>query len=108
MISALSLSISIIALVISAVTFYYSRLKTGIVKMTKPTTIFFGSDGKNMEHFEHKKVFIRTLLYSTSDKGQYIQNMYIRLTQGESVQNFNVWVYGDNELLRGSGLFIDK
>jgi len=108
MTSELSLTISIIALFISGLTFYYSRMKTGRVKMTKPTTIFFGPDGKNMEHLYHSKVFIRTLLYSTSDKGQYIQNMYARLTRGESIQNFNVWVYGDNELLRGSGLFIDK
>ena len=108
MISEFSFAISIIALFISVLTFYYSRMKTGKVKMTKPTTIFFGPDGKNMEHFDHNKIFIRTLLYSTSDKGQYIQNMYARLTRSESIQNFNVWVYGDNELLRGSGLFVDK
>jgi hypothetical protein len=73
--------------------------------MTKPTVIFFGPDGAGEKH---SKIFIRTLLYSTSERGQYIQNMFVRLHRGESVQNFNVWVYGDKELVRGSGLFINK
>lgn len=73
--------------------------------MTRPTVIFFGPDGVGKEH---KKVFIRTLLYSTADRGIYIQNMYIRLQRGESHQNFNVWVYDNSGLVRGSGLFVDK
>ncbi|MEI8278426.1 MAG: hypothetical protein WCG87_01610 [Bacteroidota bacterium] len=73
--------------------------------MTRPTVIFFGPDGiSNVE----KKDFIRTLLYSTSESGQYVQNMFVRLQRGESIQNFNVWVYGDTKLVRGSGLFVDK
>ncbi len=101
----ISIIISIIALTISGLTFWFTRLKKGTVKMTKPTVIFFGPDGGGDRH---NKIFIRTLLYSTSDKGQYIQNMFIRLQRGESVQNFNVWVYGDKELVRGSGLFVSK
>lgn len=31
--------------------------------------------------------------------------MFIRLHRGESVQNFNVWVYNNGGLVRGSGLF---
>jgi hypothetical protein len=35
--------------------------------------------------------------------------MFIRLQRGESVQNFNVWVYDNNgSLVRGSGLYINK
>ncbi|MBS1504350.1 MAG: hypothetical protein JST32_19975 [Bacteroidetes bacterium] len=101
----LSIAISLIALTLSALTFWLTRIKKGGVKMTRPTVIFFGPDGGGEKH---SKVFIRTLLYSTSDRGQYIQNMYIRLRRGESIQNFNVWVYDDNGLVRGSGLFIDK
>jgi len=101
----ISLTISLFALTISGLTFWFTRVKKGMVKMTKPTVIFFGPDGVDTEH---KKVFIRTLLYSTSDKGKYIQNMFVRLQKGESVQNFNVWVYDDNGLVRGSGLFVNK
>jgi|SRR6185503_10433461 len=108
MVTILSLSISIIALIISGLTFYYSRLQSGKVKMTRPTTIFFGPDGLKMEYFEKKKIYIRTLLYSTSDRGQYIQNMYVRLKRGDAIQHFNVWVYGDGTLARGSGLYVDK
>jgi hypothetical protein len=73
--------------------------------MTRPTIIFFGPDGGEGRH---NKVFIRTLLYSTSERGKYIQNMFIRLQRGEMVQNFNVWVYDNNGLVRGSGLFVNK
>lgn len=73
--------------------------------MTRPSVIFFGPDGAGEMH---NKIFIRTLLYSTSERGQYIQNMFVRLQRGESIQNFNVWVYGDKEYVRGSGLFINK
>ena len=101
----ISIIISIIALTISGLTFWLTRIKKGVVNMTRPTIIFFGPDGGGQKH---NKVYIRTLLYSTSDRGQYIQNMFIRLQRGESVQNFNVWVYGDKQLSRGSGLYIDK
>lgn len=73
--------------------------------MTRPTVIFFGPDGGGEKH---NKIFIRSLLYSTSDRGQYVQNMYIRLQRGESIQNLNVWVYDDKGLVKGSGLFVNK
>lgn len=73
--------------------------------MTRPTTIFFGPDGGGAKH---DKIYIRTLLYSSSDRGQYIQNMFIRLQRGETIQNFNLWVYDDQKLARGSGLYVDK
>ena len=108
MISWLSLLVSFVALFVSGLTFYYTRLKRGRVKMTKPTTIYLGPDGVNFENQKEKKVFIRTLLYSTSEKGQYIQNMFVKLQKGESIQNFNVWIYGDSGLVRGSGLFVNN
>jgi hypothetical protein len=100
-----SIIISLFALAISSLTFWLTRIKKGVVKMTKPTVIFFGSDGGGEQQ---NKVFIRTLLYSSSERGQYIQNMFIRLHRGETIQNFNVWVYDDKGLVRGSGLFINK
>jgi hypothetical protein len=103
--NTVSIIISLTALTISGLTFWLTRLKKGVVKMTRPTVIFFGPDGAGERH---SKIFIRTLLYSTSDRGQYIQNMFIRLQRGESVQNFNVWVYDDKGLVRGSGLFVSK
>jgi hypothetical protein len=101
----ISITISLVALIISLTTFWLTRIKKGTIKMTRPTIIFFGPDGVGQDH---KKVFIRTLLYCTSDIGQYIQNMFVRLQHGESIQNFNVWVYDNNGLVRGSGLYISN
>jgi len=72
--------------------------------MTRPTIICFApSNGKDAP-----KIFIRTLLYSTSELGQYVQNMYIKATRGSEVFYFNIWGYGDNGTVRGSGLFLNK
>ena len=32
--------------------------------------------------------------------------MFVRLTRGETIQNFSIFVYGDGKLIRGSGLFV--
>ncbi|RZK24755.1 MAG: hypothetical protein EOO43_07210 [Flavobacterium sp.] len=72
--------------------------------MTRPSIICFVGENGN----DRPKIFIRTLLYATSEQGQYIQNMFIRLTKGELIKDFNIWAYGDNGLVRGSGLFVNK
>ena len=98
-----SLWISVLALVISAFTFWLTFLRKGTVMMTKPTVIFLGPDGNEKRI---SKVFLRTLLYSTSKRGIVLENMYVRLRRGETQQNFSVWVYGEKDLARGSGLFV--
>lgn len=71
--------------------------------MTQPTVIFFGPDGGPAGE---NKVFLRTLLYSTSRRGQMIESMHITVRRKESQQNFSIWVYGDKQMARGSGLFV--
>lgn len=34
--------------------------------------------------------------------------MHIALSRSETQQNFNVWIYGDDKLVRGSGLFVGE
>lgn len=97
-----SLIFSLLALVIAGITAWLTLLKKGEIRMTQPTLIYFGPDGNEGP----PKVFLRTLLYSTSKRGQIIQNMFVKLQRGESKQTFNVWVYGDSSLARGSGLFV--
>ena len=76
--------------------------------MTRPTVIFFGPDGPPSQGAE-VKVFLRTLLYSTSKRAQILESMYVTLRRRESVQTFNIWVYGDaGKLLRGSGLRVSE
>ncbi len=101
----ISIIISALALIISGLTAWLALFHHGIIKMTQPTIFFFGPDGTSGP----PKIFLRTLLFSTASKGHIIENMYIKLQRGESVQNFNIWVYGDKEtLVRGSGLFVGK
>ena len=32
----------------------------------------------------------------------------LKITRNETVQNFNIWVYGESRLVRGSGLFVGE
>lgn len=73
--------------------------------MTKPTVIFFGPDGGERGI---SKLFLRTLLYSTAKRGVVLENLYVRLRRGETQQNFNIWVYGDKDLARGSGIYVGQ
>ena len=97
-----SILISIMALGVSAITAWLTLFRQGTICMTQPTLVFFGPDGQAGD----PKVFLRTLLYSTAKRGQIIENMFVKLRRGESVQNFNIWVYGDGPVARGSGLFV--
>src|SRR5579859_2799779 len=96
----LSIIISSIALLISVATFWLTRVKKGNIKMTRPTIICFVPKNGG----DNPKIFLRTLLYSTSERGQYIQNMFIQLQKDEKTKNFNAWAYGEKGkgLVRGS------
>ena len=75
--------------------------------MTQPTVVFFGPDGNpRLGKKRPLKVFLRTLLFSTSRKGQTVESLHVNLQRGESRQNFSIWVYGDGPLARGSGIFV--
>jgi hypothetical protein len=77
--------------------------------MTQPTVIFFGPDTpRAREDTPLPKVFLRTLLFSTSKRGRVIESMHVALSRNETHQNFNIWVYGDEKLVRGSGLFVGE
>lgn len=104
-IEIISLVLSILAIIFTGYTFYFTSLRKGRVKMTKPSVIFLGPDGPESGN---KKVFIRTLLYSTAQKGNYIQNMYLKLTNNRKSKIFNIWVYDNDGLKRGSGLYISE
>ena len=94
----IGLAISILALAVSAVTAWITLFRRGRILMTQPTVIYFGPDGSRFGiKPRHRKVFFFTLLYSTGKRGQIIENMFVSLRRGETRQNFNVWVYGDDE-----------
>jgi hypothetical protein len=102
----ISLVLSLLALVVSATTAWLTLLRRATVKMTQPTTIYFGPDSNR--HSDYPKIYLRALLYSTAARGCILQRMFALLRQGDDARYFDVWVYGDDTLRRGSGLFIPQ
>jgi hypothetical protein len=77
--------------------------------MTQPTLIFFGPDTpRSRDETPLLKIYLRTLLFSTSKRGRVIESMHVALSRSETHQNFNIWVYGEEQLVRGSGLFVGE
>ncbi|MGH7717262.1 MAG: hypothetical protein ACREON_00250 [Gemmatimonadaceae bacterium] len=75
--------------------------------MTRPTIVFFGPDGGSRpDGAPRPKVFLRSLLFCTAQRGRIVESMCATLRRGESSQIFNIWVYGDGPLARGSGLHV--
>jgi hypothetical protein len=106
-VTMLSTAVSALALIISLVTAWLTFFRRGSLRMTQPTVIFFGPDGGRPPGRKPKlKVFLRTLLFSTSRRGQTVESLYVNLQRRESKQNFSIWVYGDKTLARGSGLHV--
>jgi len=108
MLETVSIIIAGLSLAVSGVTAWLTLMRRGSVKMTQPTTIYFGPDGsKDPEGAgPSPKVFLRTLMYSSAKRGQIVESMYVKLKRGESAQAFNIWVYGNDFLSRGSGLYV--
>lgn len=103
----IAVGISGFALAVSAGTAWLTVFRTGKLRMTQPTVFFFGPDGGREDSEQPlPKVFLRTLLYSTARRGQTVESLYINVQRGESRQNFSIWVYGDDRLARGSGLYV--
>lgn len=98
-----SILISSGAFVVSCLTAWLT-LRRGTLRMTRPTVIYLGADHPSPERH---KIFLRALLYTTAKRGLVVENMYATFSHGPSKQIFNVWVYGDDKLLRGSGIFVD-
>ena len=78
--------------------------------MTQPTVIFFGPDTpRSPREAAAPKVYLRSLLFSTSKRGRVIESMHVALSRNETHQNFNIWVHGyRDELVRGSGLYVGE
>jgi hypothetical protein len=93
---------------VSGITAWLTLFRRGAVKMTRPTVIYFGPDSPKSRALS-PKVFLRTLLFSTSKRGRVVENMFVTLTQNGEKRRFNVWAYGERgELVRGSGLFVGE
>lgn len=105
----IALAVSAVALSISAVTAWLTLFRRGTVRMTQPTVIYFGPDVPRPGHKSGlPKVYLRTLLFATSKRGRVIESLHVSLERSETRQNFNIWVHGDEKLVRGSGLYVGE
>jgi hypothetical protein len=106
---AVSIAASVLALAVSATTAWLTLFRRGTVRMTQPTVIFFGPDTpRSREDVSSPKIYLRTLLFATSKRGRIVESMHVSLARNEMRQNFNIWVHGDERLVRGSGLFVGE
>lgn len=101
-----TISISSLSLLVSLFVAWLTLLRAGTIRMTQPTSIFFGPDGPTGDG--NPKIVVRTLLYSSAHQGRIIESMYVKLRRGESIQTFNIWVFGEDNLNRGSGLYVGR
>jgi hypothetical protein len=109
MLEGLSIAISVLALAGSALTAWLTLFRRGTVKMTQPTVIYFGLDApRSREDIPLPKIYLRTLLFATSKRGRIIESMHVSLERNEMRQNFNIWVDGNEKLVRSSGLFVGE
>jgi len=102
--STIAITLSAAALAVSLITMWVTLFRRGSLKMTQPTTVMFGPDGRH--HEGSPKIYLRALLYSTAKRGHVIENMFVRLSCGEHRQSFPIWVLGNERLFRGSGIFV--
>jgi hypothetical protein len=105
--SSISIIISILAFLLSATVAWLSLFRRGTLKMTKPSFIAFAYD-VDPDSKPSAKIFIRSLLYSTGKRGHVVENMYLLVRKDDKQLPFNIWGYGEEKLLRGSGLFVGE
>ncbi len=73
------------------------------------TVIFFGPDTpRSKRDGPLPKVYLRALLFATAKRGRIIESLHVALSRNETHQNFSIWVYGNEKLVRGSGLFVGE
>ena len=99
--------ISIIALAVSLFTLWFTILRRGSVRSTHPSFIALRYDFVD-KFVAQAKIFLRTLLFSTGKRGLVIENLFLRVSEGERSEEFSFWGYGENDLVRGSGIFVPE
>jgi hypothetical protein len=103
---AVSAVISALGLAGSAITLWLTFVRRGTIKMSRPTQIYFGPDGPSLKGAP--KIKLRTVIFATAKRGRFIEGMHACLSKNEVRQNFPIWVFGNEKLRLGSGLFIGE
>ena len=80
--------VSIIALIISLITVWFTLFRRGSVRSTHPSFVALKYDFVDKPVVQ-AKVFLRTLLYSTGKRGLVIQNLFLRVSEGTRTEEFS-------------------
>lgn len=99
--------VSIVALLVSLFTAWFTIFRRGSVESTHPSFISLSYDFVSGKP-PWAKVFLRVLLFSTGKRGQVVESLFLRVREGSRSCEFSFWGYGDRDLVRGSGLFIPE
>ena len=100
------------ALLLTLFHMWLTSFRRGDVRMTTPTMICFTLDRSSNSSNEFRpKIFLRTLLYSTGERGRIIDSMFLKLHWRSASgiarsRTFGFWVFGEDKLSRGSGLYV--
>ena len=99
--------VSVAALAVSLLTAWFTILRRGSVRCTRPSFIAVRYDfvGKSVPQ---AKVLIRAMLFTTGKRGRVVETLSLRVTEAGRTTEFSFWGHGDKDLVRGSGLFVPE
>lgn len=93
------------SIALSIFTLWITLWHRGKITATRPTIVVFAFEGMRKEE---PKIFLRTLLRSSSKNGEVVESLFVRVKVNGLSQTFSTWAYGDNGIVRGSGLFVGE
>lgn len=103
-VSVCSLAIASLSLTLSGSVAWFTLIRRGKLRMTRPTLIVLMHDNLGAGEVL-PKIFMRSLLYTTGNRGHVVQSMYLKIQHGETTQNFSIWGHGPQSELRfGAGM----
>jgi len=106
-----AIALSVASFLWSFYTLWITQLRRGRLEMTKPTMIFMGREGRGGREDPSlwPKIYLRTLLYCTADRGCIVENMHLIVHNEYGAYPFDFWAYGgEAKLAKGSGLFVPR
>lgn len=102
-------AVSVLALIVSLFTAWFTILRRGSVRSTHPSLVALNYEGGPGDSMPIAKVFLRTLLYSTGKRGHVVESLFLRVSEGSRREVFSFWAYGERgNLVPGSGLSIPE
>lgn len=102
--------LSVASFILSLYTLWITQLRRGQLRMTQPTMIFMGREGRGGREDQPlwPKIYLRTLLFCTADRGCIVENMHLVVHNEYGAYLFDFWAYGEPNIAKGSGLFVPR